>query len=316
MLLELGWILLGLVLLYFGAEGLVTGSARLALRLGLAPLVVGLTVVAYGTSAPEFVVSVKASLAGQSDLAVGNVVGSNIFNIAVVLGLASLVRPATANSQILKREIPIMIGVTALPVLLLADGRLERWEGGVLLVGLVAYTAFTLVEAKRQRADRLAEDYAGELKPPEGRALWDWVRVVVGVGVLVVGGTFFVDGSVGLARRFGLSEAVIGLTIIAAGTSLPELATSLVAAWKKESEIAVGNVVGSNLFNVLGILGGATTLRPAGATGVTGVDLGVMLAFAVVLLPLMWTGYRLARGEAALLVAGYVGYVAYLLSGT
>lgn len=315
MLLELGWILLGLVLLYYGAEGLVTGSARLALRLGMAPLVVGLTVVAYGTSAPEFVVSVKASLSGQGDLAVGNVVGSNIFNIAVVLGLASLVRPATASSQILKREIPIMIGVSIVPVIMLVDGRLERWEGLVLLAGLGAYTAFTLVEARRQRADRLADEFAGELEPPEGRAIWDGVRVVLGVVVLVAGGTFFVDGSVGLARRFGLSEVVIGLTIIAAGTSLPELATSLVAAWKKENEIAVGNVVGSNLFNVLGILGGATALRPVGATGVTGVDLGVMLAFAVVLLPLMWTGFRLARGEAVLLLAGYGGYVAYLLSG-
>lgn len=312
MLTDLGWIGLGLALLYFGAEGLVGGSSRLAMRFGVSPLVVGLTVVAYGTSAPELVVSVKAAWLGQGSLAVGNVVGSNIMNIACILGLCSLIEPARADSRIVRREIPVMIGVTAVGTVLLWDGALRRWEAVVLLTGAVAYTVWTLSDARRQKADPLAGEFAEELPAPSGSVGRDVVFIAGGLALLIAGGHFFVDGAQGVARRLGVSEAVIGLTIVAAGTSLPELATSLLAAWRKENAIAVGNVVGSNVFNLLGILGLSGVLRPIGEAGMAATDLLVMLGVAVLLLPLMRTGLRVSRPEGALLLAGYIGYVVYL----
>ncbi|MFN0067000.1 MAG: calcium/sodium antiporter, partial [Limisphaerales bacterium] len=295
------WMAGGLVLLYLGAEGLVKGASRLALRCGLTPLAVGLTIVAYGTSSPEMIVSLDAALAGQADIAVGNIVGSNIFNIAFILGLCALITPIRADAQIIRREIPIMIGVSVLLLGVLWDRTISRWEGALLLAGAIGYTVYTLRAARRSPDPQLAAEAQAELPRPAGGLGRQIAFIVGGLLLLVAGGHTFVTGAVQLARLIGLSEVVIGLTIIAGGTSLPELATSFVAALKKQAEISVGNIVGSNIFNILGILGVCALIRPLSAGGITTVDLGVMLVVAVALLPMMRSGQSLSRWEAAVL---------------
>ena len=297
----------GLVLLVAAAHLLVRGAAALALRFGLSPLVVGLTVVAFGTSAPELVVSVQAALGGQGGIAVGNVVGSNIANIGLILGAAALVRPVIADPAVLRRDLPVLLGATAAGALVLYDRDVGRVEGALLVAALGVYLAWSVREARRQRA-------AVDLGAPTGPAWRDAASVALGLGGLVVGADLFVRGAVGLAEAAGVSNAVIGLTVVAFGTSLPELATSVVAAVRGESEIAVGNVVGSNLFNVLGILGVAALVRPVVAPGLELVDVAVMAAFAVAVVPMLVSGRRLVRVEAGLLAAGYVAYVGYLVA--
>lgn len=305
-------ILAGLLVLTLGAEGLVRGGAALALRLGITPLAVGLTVVAFGTSSPELVVSVSTALEGRGDLAVGNVVGSNIFNVALILGVAALVRPAAVHSQTVRIDVPIVIGSSVLMWAFLADGRLGPLDGAVLLAGAGAYTAFTLWQARREAPEVQAEGEAAVTAAP-GPVWRDALFVAGGLALLVGGARMLVAGAVSIAEAAGLSEAVIGLTILAAGTSLPELATSTVAAVRGQSDIAIGNVVGSNIFNVLGILGVSALVSPLAPGGVGPVDLGVMLVLALALLPLLRTGFRLDRAEGALLLLTYVGYTAYLL---
>ena len=305
-------IAVGLVLLYGGAEGLVRGSAALALRAGLTPLVVGLTVVAFGTSSPELVVSVQAALAGRGDLAVGNVVGSNIGNVALILGLSVVIRAMEVKAQLLRLDVPVMVGVSALLWALLSDGGLGRIEGAALVVGAVAYTLFNLWQARRETA---AAQSVGEavLPPPRGPLWRDVLFIGGGLALLVFGAHFLVGGAVDVARQLGLSEAVIGLTIVAIGTSMPELATSVVAALRGEGDLAIGNVVGSNVFNVLGILGAAAVVRPLEIGGISPIDLAAMTFLAALLLPLMRTGFRLVRWEGGLLLALYAAYVYYLL---
>ncbi|MCU0792910.1 MAG: calcium/sodium antiporter [Opitutaceae bacterium] len=309
---------LGLIALYFGAEALVKGGAGLALRLGLTPLVIGLTVIAYGTSSPEMVVSVQAAQAGNGAISIGNVVGSNICNIALILGLCALISPLRADLQIVRREVPIMIGVAVLAVLILADGRIARWEGAVLLAGLVLYTYVTVRQARAATAaSAAASDQAGfpeELGQgkPLGLGL-SIVAVVGGLAVLVVGSHFFVQGAVTLASNWGMSEMAIGLTIVAVGTSMPELATSLLAAIKRQGDVAIGNIVGSNIFNVLGILGVAAMVSPLEAPTLSWVDLGAMVAVSVALLPVVRSGGRISRGEGAVMLAVYVAYTWWLL---
>lgn len=303
----------GVILLYGGAEGLVRGSSSLALRLGLSPLVVGLTVVAFGTSMPELVVSVEAALAGQGSIAVGNVVGSNVGNIGLILALSALIAPIAVQARIIRLDLPLLVGVSALLAALLLDGRLSRGEGALLAAGLLAYTGFTLRAARREGAAVQGEFAEGVGGAPSRSAGVDAALVLGGLGLLVLGARLLVRGAVTIAEGAGMSEAAIGLTIVAIGTSLPELATSVVAALRGEGDIAVGNVVGSNLFNVLGILGVASLVRPLSASGIGAVDLAVMLGYAVVLAPMMWTGRRVSRGEGALLLAGYAAYLVHLL---
>ncbi len=303
----------GFVLLLLGAEGLVRGSAALALRAGLTPLVIGLTVVALGTSSPELVVSVQAASAGQGPLSIGNVVGSNIANIALILGLSALIRPLRIHAQVLRLDLPVMIGCTLLLIAFLWDGRLLRWEGAVLAAGLIAYVTFNVVQARKERGGLSEKDLEAVLPVRRTHLAVDLVFVAVGLALLAFGSDLLVSGAVAMAKRLGWSEAVIGLTIVAIGTSLPELAASTVAALKKEGDIAVGNVVGSNVFNVLGILGLATLVSPMTTGGIRPFDLGAMLFFAVLLLPLMRTGFCLTRVEGALLLAGYGVYVYLLL---
>jgi cation:H+ antiporter len=307
------YLALGLVLLYFGAEGLVRGSSSLALRLGLSPLLIGLTVVAFGTSSPEFVVSLKAGLAGQGDISVGNVVGSNICNIGLILGLSALITPIAISSQIIRVDTPVMIAVTVLGVFFLADGSLSRVEGGVLLGLLVVYILFSIRLARKSKNDAMAAEFDQEVKTSP-RGMWfDLLMVVGGLLILVLGARLLVDGAVQIARAFGWSEALIGLTIVAVGTSLPELATSLLAALKKEADIAVGNIIGSNIFNLLGILGFTALLQPLNAAGLSSLDLGVMLAFALILWPFAYQQQRISRWEAIILMLGYAGYVGWLV---
>jgi cation:H+ antiporter len=309
-----GWLLAGLVLLFFGAEWLVRGSSRLALRAGVAPLVVGLTIVAFGTSAPELVVSTKAAYTGQGGIAIGNVVGSNIFNIAVILGLSAMIRPLVVQAQLVRFDMPVMIGVSLVCWWLLSDGMLVRWEAGLLFAGIVAYTGWNIVMARREKTAAVLDEFAAAAPSvaQAGSSGKDVLLIIGGLVMLVAGSRFLVDASIQMARMWGVSEAVIGLTIVAAGTSLPELATSVIAAFRKQDDIAIGNVVGSNVFNILGILGVSGLVRPLDAAGLSKMDFSVMLLLAVLLWPLMQTGMRINRMEGALLMAGYGAYLAWL----
>jgi cation:H+ antiporter len=312
MVVDLAFIGLALLLLFAGAEGLVRGSASLAVRAGLSPLVVGLTIVAFGTSSPELVVSVQAGLSQQGDIAVGNVVGSNIFNIAVILGITALVCPIPVHRQILKVDAPIALGVALVMAVLVLDDALGRFEGGLLFVGIVAYTWMNVVLARRRRISVAAD--AGDFSVPTPSRHWaaDILFVLGGLAVLISGSRLLVEHSVSLAKDIGISEAVIGLTIVAAGTSMPELATSLVAALRKQPDIAIGNVVGSNVFNILGILGLTSFLSPLNAAGISIVDYAAMIVVTVLIIPLLYTGRLLHRLEGVALLSLYGLYLCVL----
>ena len=312
--------LLGLALLVAGAELLVRGASRLALALGISPLVVGLTVVAFGTGSPELAVSVQSGLAGQAGLAIGNVVGSNICNVFLVLGASALVAPLAASPQVIRQEIPVMIGVSLLLWGLAFDGRLGRWEGALLCALLIVYTVFLIRQSRRERAATRRE-YREALAVPASRA-WRHGRAVqilliaVGLGCLLLGARWLVDAAVAFATALGVSKLVIGLTVVAAGTSLPEVATSLVAAVRGERDIAVGNVIGSNIFNILGVLGVAGVVAPSGlsvAPGVLGFGMLVMLAAAIACVPVVFTGHVIARWEGGLFLVFYAAYTAWLV---
>ena len=315
-LLDLGWFALGLALLVIGAELLVRGASRLALRFGISPLVVGLTVVAFGTSSPELAVSVQSGLAGQADIAVGNIVGSNIFNVLFVLGLSALIAPLVVSRQIVRLDAPLMIGASVLFLIMALDGRIGAFDGLLLAAGIVAYTAFAIRQGRREGAvpqDEYAREFGGGRLD---RLPAQIAFIVVGLSLLVLGATWLVDSAVAMARALGVSEMVIGLTIVAAGTSLPEVATSVVAALRGERDIAVGNVVGSNLFNLLGIAGIAALVTPGGlevAAALVRFDLPVMLAVAFACLPIFATGHLIARWKGALFLGFYVAYVTYVI---
>lgn len=302
-------IALALLFLFLGAEGLVRGSASLALRAGLSPLTVGLTIVAFGTSSPELFACVKASLSQQGDIAVGNVVGSNSFNIGVILALAALVCPIPVHKQIIKIDAPIALVVALLLPFLLRNHTLGRVQGLLLITGIVAYASMNVVLARRVAIAGTENLTDAPLLAVSRHWGMDIAYIVVGLGLLVFGSSLLVDNSVVVAKAFGVSEAVIGLTIVAAGTSMPELATSLVAAVRKQPDIAVGNVVGSNVFNILGILGLASIVSPLRAPGVSMLDYIAMIGFTVLLIPLLYTGRLLHRLEGGALLALYGVYV-------
>ena len=311
----------GLVGLVLGAELLVRGASKLALRLGLSPLVVGLTIVAFGTSAPEMAVTVGAVLDGSTDIAVGNVVGSNIFNVLFILGLSALIVPLVVHVQLIRQEVPIMIGASLLLVLMGLDGRIGFAEAALLFGLLIAYTAFLVLQSRHQSAADCA-DYEAELVAPapaawDGRLPVQLLLIVVGLGLLVLGSQWLVEAATHFAKSMGVSDVVIGLTIVAAGTSLPEVAASLTAALKGERDMAVGNVVGSNTFNILGCVGLAgMAAGDAGlplASSLLSFDLWVMLAVAFACLPVFMTGREIARWEGTVFVAYYIAYVAYLI---
>lgn len=306
-------LVMGLVLLYVGAELLVRSAAALAFRLGISSLVIGLTIVAYGTSAPEMTVSTMAAFAGQGDIAVTNVVGSNIFNIAFILGITSLICPIRISRQFVRWDVPIMIFVSLLCCLMLLDKFLTRLDGSILLQGIIFYTIWIYrIGLKSATGTINSLEYPAADKKAAGRLPILIVCIFAGLILLVLGSKALVAGATSISRSVGLSEAVIGLTIISAGTSLPELATSVVAAFRRQPDIAVGNVIGSNIFNILAILGTSSLLVPYSANGLTNIDLSVMVGFAVITLPLMWTKFSLSRTEGLFLLAGYGIYLWHL----
>lgn len=310
----------GFILLVFGAELLVRGASRLAVTIGISPLVVGLTVVAYGTSAPELAVSVHSSYAGATDIAIGNVVGSNIANVLLILGLSATVAPLVVAQQLVRLDVPLMIGLSVLLLLMGLDGSLGRLDGLILTAGAVAYTIFAIRQSRKEN-QAIQEEYTQEFgQVPQKRGPLDTAIqlgfIVIGLGLLVLGADWLVDGAVTVAKYFGISELVIGLTIVAVGTSLPELATSVVASIRGERDIAVGNIVGSNIFNILTVLGLSGLVAPNGlpiSTVALSFDMPVMIAVAIACLPIFFTGHLIARWEGLLFLGYYVAYTAYLL---
>lgn len=332
MLEHIGFMAAGLAILVFGADWLVKGASRLALGAGVAPLVIGLTVVAFGTSAPELAVSVAAAYSSANDIAVANVVGSNIFNVLFILGISALVAPLIVHQQLVRMDVPIMIGVSVLLLVLAADGVLGWWDGTLLTALIFAYTAFLIFEARREKKPEILAEYAGSVADAAGDVAGDvagksadsgksalpmhLLFIVAGLVALVFGSQLLVDGAIGFARILGVNEVIIGLTIVAAGTSLPELATSVVAAIKGERDIAIGNIVGSNIFNICSVLGisslvsgGALTVAPTLFTS----DIPLMIGVALICLPLFRAGYILTRTNGAVFLGAYVLYVVYLV---
>ncbi|MDX1568531.1 MAG: calcium/sodium antiporter [Longimicrobiales bacterium] len=332
---------LGGAFLIVGAELLVRGASRLAVAAGISPLVVGLTVVAFGTSSPELAVTVGSAYAGQAELAVGNVVGSNIFNVLFILGLSALVTPLIVAHRLIRLDAPLMVGASLLALVLALDSRVGRLDGVVLFSGIVAYTVFLILQSRKETAKvrgkvggesvggmEGASSAAEEAPSSTGddgpsatgkEAVGGWVLdagfVIVGLALLVLGSRWFVGAAVDTAMALGVSELVIGLTIVAAGTSLPEVATSVLASVRGERDIAVGNVVGSNIFNLLAVLGLGSLVAPGGipvSTGALTFDIPVMIAVAIATLPLFFTGHRISRWEGGLFLAYYVAYTVYL----
>jgi len=309
----------GLIILILGADLLVRGASRLAAAFGVSPLAIGLTIVAIGTASPEIAVSLQAAVNGQGDLTLGNVVGSNIFNILFILGITAIIAPIVITEQLIRKDAPIMLGVSLLAFAFAFDGNLGTVDGAVLLLGLVVYTVFALRQSRTESGD-VQNEYAQEFAKKEPRTvrntITNLVFILIGLGLLVVGSDLLVDSAVKIAGALGVNELVIGLTVVAVGTSLPEVATSVIAALKKESDIAVGNAVGSNIFNLLGVLGIGALVSPAGipvAQRVLQFDLPVVVFVALVTLPIFYIDNRISRLEGGLLLSYYVVYMIYIV---
>jgi cation:H+ antiporter len=315
---------IGLGLLILGAESLVRGASRLAALMGVSPLVIGLTIVAFGTSSPELVVSLQSSIIGQSDIALGNIVGSNIFNVLFILGISAMIAPLTVSQQLVRLDVPIMILVSILTLIFSYSGKISSIEGIIMLLGGVSYTGFLIFQGRKEETEFVQQEYIREYgthdqKKIGGSSAINIVLIAGGLLLLVTGSRWFLNGAVSLARSFGVSEFVIGLTLVAAGTSLPEVATSIVAAIRGERDIAVGNVVGSNIFNILAVLGLSAVFAPGGvnvSSSALHFDIPVMIAVAVACLPIFFTGNVIARWEGFLFFGYYLAYVAYLIIGS
>jgi len=312
-------LVVGLILLVVGAEALVRGASRIAATFGISPLVIGLTVVAFGTSSPELAVSIMSSLSGAPNIALGNVIGSNIFNVLFILGISALITPLVVHQQIIKMDVPILIGLSLLTWWMASDGNIQIWQGVVLVLLGIAYTILLIRMSKKEKkaVQQEYDDAFGNQQPKEQQTK-TWISllfVLTGLTMLVLGSNWLVDGAVYIAQNLGVSDLVIGLTIIAAGTSLPEVATSIIAALRGERDIAVGNVVGSNLFNIFFILGIAA-LSGGGIEvpdSAIRFDLPVMTVVAFACLPIFFTGSRLDRWEGAVFLLYYIAYTAYLI---
>ncbi len=305
-------LLAGLALLIYGADLLVKGASRIAAGFGISPLVIGLTVVAFGTSSPEMAISVSSAWKGEADIAVGNVVGSNIFNVLFILGVSALITPLLVSKQLVKIDVPLMIGASVAAFLLSMDGSIVFWEGAVLFAGIIGYCILAIRVGK-------ASGETGEAVEGSERTWVNLGLIAVGLVLLVLGSRWLVGAAVEIATAMGVSELVIGLTIIAAGTSLPEVATSVTAAIRGQRDIAVGNVVGSNIFNILAVLGLTAMVAPGGLTvsqAAINFDFPVMLAVAVACLPIFFVGYTIQRWEGALFLFYYVAYTAFLILAT
>lgn len=309
----------GLVILIFGAEALVRGASGLAANLGISPLIIGLTVVAFGTSSPEMAVSVISGINNQADLSLGNVIGSNILNVLLILGLSALITPLVVSRQLIRLDVPIMIGCSLLVLVMSLGGNISRIDGIILFCGILLYTFFSIRQGRKEKKiepDEFREQYGSRSKRT---VAVDVVMAVAGLFMLLLGSHWLVNGAVFIAKRLGVSEIIIGLTIVAVGTSLPEAATSVVASLRGQRDIAVGNIVGSNIFNLLAVLGLAGIFSPGGidvTKSVLHFDLPVMIAVAIACLPIFFTGHLIARWEGALFFGYYVIYTLYIVLST
>ncbi len=307
----------GLVLLVWGAELLVRGASRIATAVGISPLVVGLTVVAFGTSSPELAVSVMSAFKGQADLALGNVIGSNIFNILLILGISAAIIPLIVARQLVRFDVPVMIVISFLVLIFGYDGKIGRIDGIILFSGVITYTVFLIRQSRKESSAAVTAEYEVEFgeKTPDSLGK-NILLVAVGLVGLILGSKWLVSSAIVIAQHFGVSEMVIGLTIVAAGTSMPEVATSVVAAIRGERDIAVGNVVGSNIFNILCVLGLSSIVGPAGievSASALRFDIPVMIAVAVACLPVFFAGYLISRWNGIAFLGFYIAYIVYLI---
>ncbi len=300
----------GLTMLYFGAEWLVKGSIAISNKLGVSQLVIGLTVVAFGTSTPELAVSISSAMQGLSDVAIGNVVGSNIVNIGVILGISAIISPIIVSKSAIRKEVPIMIGVSFLLLAVIIDGKIDFVDGLLLAIGIIIFTGYSYRSSKK---DTDIEEIPVSQVLQKNVFTKSIAFMIAGL-LLLTGGSFLtVDNAVIIGANFGISELFMGLTIVAIGTSLPELITSIVAARKGHADLAIGNIVGSNIFNILAILGISSLISGITVSEQVLIDVGIMLAFSLVLIPIMRSGFVISRKEGIVLIAGYVGYVIFLL---
>jgi len=305
----------GLILLTCGAEFLVRGASRLAAITGISPLVIGLTVVAYGTSSPEMAVSVESAFSGQVDIALGNVIGSNILNVLLILGVCALILPLRVAQQLIWLDVPVMIGASVMVMVMALDGKITRIDGLILFAGAILYTIFAIKQGRQEKAG-VEQEYAAEYETKSSSWPTQLIFIITGLGMLIIGARWLVDGAVQIAEFWGVSELIIGLTIIAAGTSLPEVATSVVASLRGERDIAVGNVVGSNILNILVVLGLCSSVSPEGisvAPAALTFDIPVMIAVALACAPIFFTGHLIARWEGFIFLLYYCAYSGYLV---
>ncbi len=309
LIINISLILIGVIMLYYGAEFLVKGSSSLAITFGISPLIVGLTVVAFGTSAPELFVSFTAGMKDSSDIAIGNVIGSNICNIGLILGLSALIMPVRVNIKAMKIDIALMILASLAVWIMIIDNEIGRFEGFILTFGILAYVAYTIKKVLKGKDVVETEVVAGQKKKSKGFYI---LLIISGLGILIIGSNLFIEGAIQIAKTLGVSNAIIGLSLVAFGTSLPELATSVLAAVKKQSDISLGNVIGSNIFNLLFILGITAILFPIGAGDIQNVDYIVMILLAVIIIPMGLIKKQYGRIDGLLLLLIYFAYMYYL----
>ena len=317
MILDIVLIVIGVALVLTGADRLTEGASALARRMNVPEIIIGLTIVAAGTSAPELFVSLVSALKGTPDMAVGNVVGSNTMNAMLIVGCAAMVAPMVISRSTVKKDIPFAVGASVLLMLLSLNNYLGRWDGIILLLGFASFMVYTLMQAKKGEAAPVTDDSQQDANNTPSKGMNPWLSalwVVAGLAMLVIGSNLFVDSASSVAYSLGISEGVVGLTVVAGGTSLPELATSVVAARKGQSAIAIGNVIGSNVFNILMILGLTATISPLAIEGITTLDMAVMLVSVALVWFFSFTRYTVERWEGGLLVVGYLVYLWWLIS--
>lgn len=299
----------GLTMLYFGAEWLVKGSIAISNKLGVSQLVIGLTVVAFGTSTPELAVSISSAMQGLSDVALGNVVGSNIVNIGVILGISAIISPIIVSKSAIRKEVPIMIGISLLLLGIILDGKIDYIDGALFVIGIIVFTGYSYRSSKKDTDTQVIPASQIVQKNIFSKSI---ILIMIGL-LLLTGGSFLtVDNAVIIGANFGISELFMGLTVVAIGTSLPELITSVVAARKGHADLSVGNIIGSNIFNILAILGISSLISGITVSEQVLVDVGIMLAFSLVLIPIMRSGFVISRREGIILVIGYISYVLFL----
>ncbi|HSG30816.1 MAG TPA: calcium/sodium antiporter [Thermodesulfobacteriota bacterium] len=312
------FLILGLIFLIAGAELLVKGSSRLASSFGISPFLVGLTVVAFGTSSPELAVSVKAALSNQASIGLGNIIGSNIFNILFIIGISAIIRQLFVTKQLLKQEVPLIIFVSGLVLIFALDGNFNRLEGLLLLAGFAIYMIFLVRQSRIEQA-KPGDDFKTEFTLREDTIVSiprNTLFIILGLGLLVLGSKWFVNSAVSIAEYFEVSKIVIGLTIVAAGTSLPEVVTSVLATIKGERDIAVGNIIGSNLFNIMAVLGLSSLVAPVGiqiAPSVIGFDIPIMIIISIICFPIFYTDSLMSRLEGGLFLGCYIAYISYIV---